>query len=56
MCEEYDEEAMQAFWTYLAERERAKRASLDEETITPIVLGSLPTLEPTRAKPRPVAR
>ena len=56
MCEEYEDEAMRAFWAYLAERERARRTSLDEETTAPIVLGSLPTAESTRAKPRPLAR
>ena len=56
MCEEYEDEAMRAFWAYLAERERARRTSLDEETTAPIVLASLPTAESTRAKPRPLAR
>ncbi len=51
MCEEYEDEAMRAFWAYLAEP-----TSLDEETTAPIVLRSLPTVESTRAKPRPLAR
>ena len=56
MCEEYEDEAMRAFALREIRPERAKRTSLDEETTAPIVLGSLPTAESTRAKPRPLAR
>ncbi len=57
MCDEYDDERMRAFWRALAEREEV--AKLEPETdetgavdqpIAPI--GG--TLEPRRAKPRPL--